>query len=359
MRKEFVCSFVLVLAGSATATADQINALNSPPRLIVQTNPAARGGEDLPLIEGPAPLSVFFSLCQSDDPDQILLPDGREDPRGDTLNWQFHFGDSGAPAFRSDGSFDPDFDHFCRVEHTYREGTYVATLSVTDKHLEDQTGRVAASARKTTQFRIRAFRGDPEPAPAAPACGTGGACLVFVSSTTSNGNLGGLAGADATCQGLAASANLPGTYKAWLSDSSSSPNSRFVHNPGPYVLVDGSTVAVDYDDLVGCACGPLVPINIDETGFLWPDTPAADVWTGTRPNGDRTDRFDGVEFPPDDVALTPNGQCGDWTQSTYTPALPHVGSVGRLSFAGALWTAAVLPRPCGMQRHLYCFQQSP
>lgn len=129
------------------------------------------------------------------------------------------------------------------------------------------------------------------------------------------------------------------------------------------MLLDGSTIAVDYDDLVtcGCACecGPLVPINIDETGFQWTDSPAEDVWTGTRPNGDRTGRFDGVEFPPDDVALTPNGQCGDWTQSAYTPVLPHVGSVGRLSFTGLLWTAAVLPRPCGMSRHLYCFQQSP
>ncbi len=41
--------------------------------------------------------------------------------------------------------------------------------------------------------------------------------LMFVSSTTSNGNLGGLAGADNTCNTLAAAAGFPGSYVAYLS----------------------------------------------------------------------------------------------------------------------------------------------
>ena len=117
-----VCAVSLAVAGTAAAQ-------NRPPRLIVQTNPGASHNESPPLIEGPAPLNVFFSLCQSDDPDQILLPGGIQDPRGDTLNWQFHFGDSGTPAFHPDGSFNPDVDHICRVDHTYQEGTYIATVS--------------------------------------------------------------------------------------------------------------------------------------------------------------------------------------------------------------------------------------
>src|SRR5262249_42934796 len=40
---------------------------------------------------------------------------------------------------------------------------------------------------------------------------------VFVTSTTHDGNLGGLDGADAICASLAANAGLSGTYKAWLS----------------------------------------------------------------------------------------------------------------------------------------------
>ena len=42
---------------------------------------------------------------------------------------------------------------------------------------------------------------------------------VFVSSQTYDGNLGGLAGADAKCQGLADAAGLKGTFKALLLDS--------------------------------------------------------------------------------------------------------------------------------------------
>src|SRR5215212_6677746 len=56
------------------------------------------------------------------------------------------------------------------------------------------------------------------PPPQSPPCGAGGPCSVFLSSITYDGNLGGLSGADAKCQGLAAVAGLPGIYKAWLSD---------------------------------------------------------------------------------------------------------------------------------------------
>jgi len=84
-------------------------------------------------------------LCRSDDPDQ-----------GDSLNWQYNFGDSGRNPFNADGSFNPDADHVCRVEHTYAEGTYTAWVSVTDKHLEDQSKGVAGLARRSQAFTVRA-----------------------------------------------------------------------------------------------------------------------------------------------------------------------------------------------------------
>jgi len=77
--------------------------------------------------------SVRASAARTHEP-SVRLPDGSPNPSGDSLNWQFNFGDNSAPPFNPDGTFNPDFDHFCRVQHTYGEGTFIATLSVTDKH---------------------------------------------------------------------------------------------------------------------------------------------------------------------------------------------------------------------------------
>jgi hypothetical protein len=77
--------------------------------LVWRTNPPADHSTDPPTVRGRAPFTVRFNLCPSSDPDQVILEDGSQDPSGDTLNWQFHFGDSGSPAFRGDGSFTPDY----------------------------------------------------------------------------------------------------------------------------------------------------------------------------------------------------------------------------------------------------------
>jgi len=101
---------------------------NSPPIMDLRTRPPAVPGDPYPVISGPSPLTVRFNLCRSSDPD-MEPEDGSE---GDSLNWQFNFGDD-RPV--SEG---PDTARVCRTEHTYAEGVYVATVSVTDKHLEDQ-----------------------------------------------------------------------------------------------------------------------------------------------------------------------------------------------------------------------------
>ncbi|MCA9638983.1 MAG: DUF4215 domain-containing protein, partial [Myxococcales bacterium] len=72
---------------------------------------------------------------------------------------------------------------------------------------------------------------------------------VFVTSTLYQGNLGGLAGADAKCQARAQAAGLPGTFLAWLSDNTNNPNTRFTKSMGPYVLVNGTKIANNYTDL--------------------------------------------------------------------------------------------------------------
>src|SRR6185312_9164199 len=56
---------------------------------------------------------------------------------------------------------------------------------------------------------------------------------VFLTSGRFTGDLGGLAGADALCQGAASNGQLAGTFKAWLSDDLASAASRFTHATVP------------------------------------------------------------------------------------------------------------------------------
>jgi hypothetical protein len=107
--------------------------------------------------------------------------------------------------------------------------------------------------------------------------------IVFISSRTYAGNLGGLAGADAKCQELARAAGLSGTYKAWLSDGKgANPITRFTHNPGPYKLRNGLKVANSWNELI--TTGKILqPINIMEQGYKM--TIPYYVWTGFVPSG--------------------------------------------------------------------------
>ena len=129
---------------------------NDPPNAVLRTTPPADPSTSpFPTISGEAPLAVKFNLCRSTDPDAE-----------DSLNYQFNFGDSDQPAFNPDGTFNPDFGHFCRVEHVYeRVGTYTATVSVTDKHLDDQGHDVVALARRTQSLTIVVVRDIPGPPP--------------------------------------------------------------------------------------------------------------------------------------------------------------------------------------------------
>ncbi len=89
---------------------------------------------------------------------------------------------------------------------------------------------------------------------------------VFVSSDTSNGDFNGLEGADNFCQELADDAGLEGVFLAWLSGEGG-PAARFSISSLPYVLVDGTLVAVGWS---GLSSGALLhPIDQTELG----DTP--------------------------------------------------------------------------------------
>ncbi|MBN1944295.1 MAG: hypothetical protein JW797_01410 [Bradymonadales bacterium] len=173
-----------------------------------------------------------------------------------------------------------------------------------------------------------------------------GQCLVFLSSDEYYGNLGGLAAADAACQRLAEEEGLPGTYKAWLSDSQTSAADRLTHSIVPYVRVDDEVVANNWADLTD-GSGLQHAISVSEGGYDWynwccncfavPGGCGA-VWTATAPNG-----------------TLQGSTCGDWTNRD------AMGGEGiyclESSTSWTRWPDGTSNVDCQHARSLYCFQQ--
>lgn len=176
--------------------------------------------------------------------------------------------------------------------------------------------------------------GPTPPPPPPPRCGKGGPCLVFVTSSKHRGNLNGLDGADAICNQRAVEAQLPGFYKAWVSDEFGDPVSRFTRNDGPYVLTDGTRIADTWDDLVDGEL--LAPINIMENGHQAMGD--STVWAGTNNSGTHY-----------------NYDCEEWTSSSEE----SYGQYGVFSTNDGMWSGDPLSlRNCSNVARLYCFQQS-
>jgi len=96
--------------------------------------------------------------------------------------------------------------------------------------------------------------------------------LVFVSSESYTTNLGGLEGADAKCQVLAASAGWGHlSFKAWIGLNGSSLSERFEQSIFPYVLINGVKVADNWTQLTHAQSSNTqlyAPINLTEKGEL-------------------------------------------------------------------------------------------
>jgi hypothetical protein len=166
---------------------------------------------------------------------------------------------------------------------------------------------------------------------------------IFVSSMQYTGNLGGLTGADAKCQGLADAVALGGSYKAWLSDDmGNSPSTRFNRATVNYVLVDGTTVVAA--GWTGLASGTLQhAINLNEKGGPPPlgNTNCAGggfltVWTSTMANG---------------TAFGNNDSCAGWTGG-------NGGSEwGRADVVDGTWTSWCNGGLCTWTSPIYCVEQ--
>jgi hypothetical protein len=172
---------------------------------------------------------------------------------------------------------------------------------------------------------------------AAPVSNERNEKIVFVTSTSFNGNIGGVTGADAKCQIEADGQDsiVPtGTYFAWLSDETQSPDTRFTKSSHPYVLADGTRIADDYADLTDGSI--LHPINVEASG----NTLGLNyIWTGTNSDGTAQQSF-----------VTCNGWMAE-------PLRNFKGSGGRTNRVDSLWSNRIARVSCSRKLRLWCFQQ--
>jgi hypothetical protein len=176
--------------------------------------------------------------------------------------------------------------------------------------------------------------------------GSCGPCLAFTTSTTHNGDLGGLIGADAICQDLADNAPtpLPGSYKAWISTGTGvgeSPATRFRRSGQGYVRIDGVVVANSWDDLTdGTIDNPI--FAMEDGSPVPPPSGNVPIWTNTAADGT--------------VVSEEPRNCANWASADAT-------LTGRLGMADPIvtdqnWTELGSVQFCDFENaRLYCFQQ--
>lgn len=196
-----------------------------------------------------------------------------------------------------------------------------------------------------------------------PTAPSGPSLSFFVSSATSvTGNLGGLAGADATCQRLATAVGQGGrTWRAYLSverdatNNNQPTNARDRIGTGPWYNANLALVANNLTELharTGDAA-----VFLDERGQRingqWTGSPSPvqhDVLTGSNADG----------------TLMSGLTCSDWTSASagVTAQVGHSDGMGpNQSTAGALssWNSAHANQNCedtaprGGAGRLYCF----
>jgi hypothetical protein len=163
--------------------------------------------------------------------------------------------------------------------------------------------------------------------------------IIFLTSQKFDGNLGGLEGADQKCQDSAATAELAGTYKAWLSDLTIAAKDRLQHSTVSYVRTDGVVVAVNWIDLAdGYIKDLIICDEFKDCSYFgtYPSQYDGNVFTGTTAYGNKYN-------------ATTDYYCSGWTSSSTSA---EVGVNTSIQY----WTTFEVGS-CSVPRRLYCIQQ--
>jgi hypothetical protein len=200
---------------------------------------------------------------------------------------------------------------------------------------------------------------------AAPAQAQQSDMTFFITSANPGnaGDLGGLAGADAHCQKLAAAVGAGAkTWRAFLSQTATggaqAVNARDRIGKGPWQNAKGVMIAKDVDDLIKNA-NINKETGLSEKGEMTKargDTPNEhDILTGSQ--------MDGTAYPASDKDQT----CGNWTKNSDDGAGGRVGHFDRMGIADTpeqkSWISSHTTPGCSMQALrrvgggglLYCF----
>ncbi len=158
---------------------------------------------------------------------------------------------------------------------------------------------------------------------------------AFLTSTKQGANLGGLTGADVTCNALATAAGLPGNYAAFLSTETVDAKSRLGTADG-WRRTDGVPFIVSKADAFG-AGSIRAALMHDESGKIPAGLDAAFERTFTGSLGDGTK-----------LNYANNDHCGDWTTTTGQV------SQGAAPISGRVWLTAGAG-PCAASLRYACF----
>jgi len=153
---------------------------------------------------------------------------------------------------------------------------------------------------------------------------------AFISANTFPANFGGLTGADAICQSEAQSHQFGGIWKAWLADSTASPDTRFTKHGAFIRASDHVVIADDYADLTDGTLDNAVLKLADGTtpaiGSCWSNVTSTGVSAGTTNCANWTSTSSGLSGARGQHNLT----SGSWTNSGSQNCDPNVLAPARL-----------------------------
>jgi hypothetical protein len=186
-----------------------------------------------------------------------------------------------------------------------------------------------------------------------PAPQASGMTFFVTSAGSGNGaNLGGLAGADALCQKLAAAAGAGNrTWRAYLSANPANQpavNARDRIGRGPWVNVKGATIATNVEDLHSDKNGMTKETNLTEKGEETNLTEKGEVVKGV---GDQPNTHDVLTGSQADGRAFTDGMdhtCSNWTSAADGMGAAQLGHSDRMGrgATGTSWNFAHASRGC-------------